>query len=1003
MPLQLTLNDGFTLRHGAQIIAVPTEKARALLAYLAVSGQAESRRSLAALFWPRLPAEAAAANLTQTIWLIRRAVAACGVDPLLSDQLTLRLNPSEIASDCAALDEADRRLQAHDHRDAAECPACLQRLRQALTPLRLGFAIGLELQDAAGFNEWLLLERERRRRRHVEQLTLLARASEREQQYARAADELEQALRFDHYDEGLQQRLVRVLAFDGRRMAALERRQQFVTLLRNELGIEADAAGAQVAEQIRHGLLRPPALPPLELPYQPPRLFGRDDDLLRLHEVLSRRGCRLVTISGIGGVGKTALAAAAAPAYRTLFSDGVYLVALGGLTAEQALTAVVGVIARHLPLTAADWDGLAVQLDGRQLLLILDNVEVRPALQQALSRLLTRVPGLIVLATARRRLGISAEQLLVLHGLDQQPGREQQPAPAVALLLHHAAQAVPGEALPDQETAAQICRLLGGLPLALLLAARHLRDSSAAALLALLQQQPQQLAADSPDLPLQHRRIGLIFTRIHHDLPAAAQQALAALLLCRGSFSAAAAEAVVGDGAAAALRELHERGLLIPLNDGRRTMHPLIRTLAAELNRPHDLQAARQRHAAHYLGRLAAFGSVQAHANGRELMLELSEDFADLHAAWQQTAADGRTAEPAALAEALARLALHSARYRECLALLTLPLSTAAPPDAALLHVAVTRIAMQQNDFALGAQHAQAALACSDAPLIRVQALRVLAQYHSDSGRPQQAEAALQQALPLTALVPAQHAALLLYTAGRCYGSIGQLETAEALLLRARDLARQAGDGPTEVRALDYLAQLPARRGDLHASLPLLEAAAEVARERGDVMVQMTTLNHLASLRALCDQPAERFVPLFDEALQLARSRLLADARIDLLHSSGYCFARVGLFERAAELLHEGLSIAHRIGMQAQVLEMVEGFGLLDARCGRPQRARRCLQIVIAHPATMAFTRQRAEALLRELPPGPSLPTDAAALQQLISELLAVPTIPAAESGNDER
>jgi DNA-binding SARP family transcriptional activator/predicted ATPase len=987
--LQLQLIDGFALCCGAQLIAVPTEKARALISYLAVSRQAEPRAALAALFWPHLSEAAAAANLTQTIWLIRRATAVYGSDPLQSDQQTLQLRSDTVTTDIAAVDTADQFLAGHDHRDVADCPACLQLLRHAVRPMRQGFAIGLELRDAPAFNEWLQIERERRRRRHVEHLTLLAQLAAREQEYVHAAQDYEQALRFDPYNEQLQRGLLRVLALSGRRAAALERYAQLTAQLQQDLQVAPEPATQQLAGQIRRDALPAPLLPPLILPYQPQQLFGRETELQVLHKLIGRRNCRLVTISGVGGVGKTTLAAAAAPLYRSLFADGICFVSLAEINEPQtALSAVAAQLSRCLPLAADSWDELALRLIDRRLLLILDNVEPAAALRQAIGRLLEQVPGLIILATARRRLALPAEQLLTLHGLDVRAGERPGPSPAVELLLSIAGRSVAADQLPDRATAAQICRLLGGLPLAVELAARSLRGSSSSALLALLQQQPQQLSGDSPDLPVRHRRIGLLFARSFHELAPATQTALTALLLCHGGFTPAAAAAVIGAGAGNALGELRERGLLMPLNGERSAIHPLIRFFAESAGAHHDRQAARQRHAAYYLAQLAQT-FTPAPGSAALLPAQLADDFANLADAWRFTAAAGASARLAGLAAPLAELALHNARYRECIELLELPIAAAAAADAALLHVAVTRVALQQNALAQAERHAQAALACSDSVVIRIQALRVLAQCHSDCGRPQPAAELYQQALALAPQVPARIAALVVYSAGRHYSTTGQLDSAEPLLLRARDLARSANDGPTEVRALDFLAQLPARRGDLHASLPLLEAALTAARERGDVMLQMTALNHLATLRALCDQPPEQFVPLFEEALQLARARLLAEARIDLLHSSGYSFARIGRTERAAELLHEGLLIAQRIGMQPYVLEMIEGFGMLAVRSGRPQTARRCLQLVIAHPATMAFTRRRAAALLAELPPGPQAAVDDSALQQLIGELLA--------------
>jgi predicted ATPase/DNA-binding CsgD family transcriptional regulator len=218
------------------------------------------------------------------------------------------------------------------------------------------------------------------------------------------------------------------------------------------------------------------------LPAELTSFVGRRGELAEVKRLLA--GSRLVTLTGIGGVGKTRLALRAAAGLRRAFRDGVWLVQLDQLRDQalvtQAVAAALGLQDRAGNAPAAT---LADYLAGRQLLLVLDNCEHLVDEAAKLADLLLRAaPGLRVLATSRESLNMTGETVLAVPPLAAPEARRRLTVAelarfsAVGLFVERAAQVVPGFALTDANMAAVagICRQLEGLPLAIELAAARL-------------------------------------------------------------------------------------------------------------------------------------------------------------------------------------------------------------------------------------------------------------------------------------------------------------------------------------------------------------------------------------------------------------------------------------------------------------------------------------------------------------------------------------------------
>lgn len=223
-------------------------------------------------------------------------------------------------------------------------------------------------------------------------------------------------------------------------------------------------------------------IPPAELA----GFVGRQGELREVRRGLSTS--RLVTLTGVGGVGKTRLAIRAAWELRRAFPDGTYVAELAGLE-DGGLVAQAIVISLGLQDQSTRWtaDTLAQQLAARRILLVLDNCEhLLDTCSRLVTRLLERCPDLRILATSRQPLGIVGERVQPLSTMrtpaddDSQSAQALRKFEAIKLFEDRAAAAVGGFEVNDHNAhvVARLCRRLDGIPLAIELAAARLRALS---------------------------------------------------------------------------------------------------------------------------------------------------------------------------------------------------------------------------------------------------------------------------------------------------------------------------------------------------------------------------------------------------------------------------------------------------------------------------------------------------------------------------------------------
>ncbi len=605
------------IEHDGAPVEFGTRKAIALLAYLAVTQRSHSRETLAALLWPEHDQAHARAALRSTLWALNKALTGAGLG---IERETIGLERS--AGLWLDVDYFhDRLAECHTHGHPADdvCHTCLPSLAEAVALYRDDFLAGFTLRDSPDFEEWRFFQAESLRRELAGALERLARGHSIRREFEATIAYARRWLALDPLHEPAHRRLMQVYAWAGQRTAALRQYHECVQLLKRELGAPPQGETIQLYEAIKENREPPPPVIPLSpdqplsgnlAAHRPPTPFvGREAELAEVARLLADPACRLLTIVGAGGIGKTRLALQSAIDHSAAFSHGVFFTPLAAVSSTEFLVPAIA-------------ESLAFQFFGRQdpkvqllnylreknLLLVMDNFEHLAEGTELLTDILESAPGVKILVTSRVRLNHPQERLIEPQGLsfptsEAAVGPEIENYSAVQLFLHSARRVHWGFALSETERpgVTHVCRLVEGMPLGVELAAAWVRVISPAEIAQEIERDLGFLATSLGGVPERHRSLRAVFDYSWKRLLEEERNVFRKLAVFRGGFDRAAAERVAG-ASLLNLSTLIDHSFLHRTPSGRYEVHELLRQYAEEDLRAdgEDYEAAHDRHCAYY-------------------------------------------------------------------------------------------------------------------------------------------------------------------------------------------------------------------------------------------------------------------------------------------------------------------------------------------------------------------------------------------------------------------
>ncbi len=583
-----------------------SRKVDALLVYLAANPREHPREILGELLWDDLPQ-------TRTMSYLRTALSSLQkqISPyLLVTRQTIGINPD--SNYWIDIHEIDTKLTIMEEKWQAQRTfnrGLAEQIQTALELYQGPFLDGFYIRDARGFEGWQVLEQERLRSRVLEALFRLAQYDLDHNQYTSGLGHVSKALQLDPLWENAYRLQMRLLAYTGQRSAVITQFETWRELLDEELGIEPDEDSIELYEQILNGEITPQAIPttPHNLPSDPTPFVNRPEEIDQISDQLDQVNCRLLTLVGQGGIGKTRLALEIARRQLENFPHGVYFINFAPLrSVDQITNTIANVFNLAFQHSGTSEQELLNYLSDRKLLLILDNFEHLLDGVDILIRLLDAAPEVKLLITTRERLNLQEEWLYPVEALtipDNLTEVTAERSASVKLFAQTAQRLQPDFNLKnDWESVVRVCQLVEGMPLAIELAASWIRIMPVSQIVTEIQNGLDIFTTSLRNIPERHRSIRAVFESSWNQLDDREQRAFRHLAVFRGSFQQEAAQSIA-ETSIFMLSNLVDKSLLNSTS-GNYSIHELLRQFAEEklTQNPQEQQDIIARHSAYYAG-----------------------------------------------------------------------------------------------------------------------------------------------------------------------------------------------------------------------------------------------------------------------------------------------------------------------------------------------------------------------------------------------------------------
>jgi len=625
--------------------------------------------------------------------------------------------------------------------------------------------------------------------------------------------------------------------------------------------------------------------PRINLPLLPTPLIGRQREVEELSQLLRDPQCRLLTLVGPGGIGKTRLAIETAAQVQAAFADGVYFVPLVSVNTTRFIVPVI-----------ADAIGFAFQSENRadpktqlfsylkekQALLLTDNLEqllTEPGIE-LLAELLAYASQLKLLATSRESSGLQDEWVFEVQGLPVPESRYAEGSAqntSVELFLQRARRAhVEFNATPEDYPAiVRICRQVDGIPLGIELAAAWVRTLSCDEIAKEIERGLDFLSVNTRDLPVRHRSMRAVFDHTWRLLSDEEKFVLVRLSVFHGGFRREAAEQVA-EATLSLLNTLVTKSLVRRSSVGRYDLHELIRQFAAEQCGEclEEQSATQARHSNYHLKYFGQSDGRLRSSTQLETLAELTAEMDNFRAAWDWAVA-----------------------HRE-FALIEQALRTFA-----MLYD--TRGWLQEALDTLG------------------RAVKALETAHEQSPPDRTDQIALGHLLTTRSLFAYR---------------LGQHERAQAMLERSLEILRPLNEPRALVEPLTFLGTVMILTGNYARALELYSEGLEKAKAVGDRFFAAVCLTEQANVALMIGKTKNAY-----ERLQsvVAEWRLIGDPRFTAfgLNFLGQSALILGRYDEARTAFEESVTLNSYVGARWNLGSAYQGLGAVAQAQGKHQQA----------------------------------------------------------------
>jgi predicted ATPase/DNA-binding CsgD family transcriptional regulator len=723
-----------------------------------------------------------------------------------------------------------------------------------------------------------------------------------------------------------------------------------------------------------------------KFPHQPTPFIAREDEVAAILRSFADPACRLLTLIGPGGVGKTRLAVESASIMAKEFTKGAYFVDLAIIRdASHIATAIAEVLNAPLSGREKTQDQLFDFIGEKELLLVLDNFEHLTTGADVILAMLASAPEVKIIITSREALNVRQEWLYPVSSLPYPPedfSGEIEQFGSVQLLLKSIQRVSPEFSIQNQLTGVvRICRVVEGMPLALEMAAAWTKTLSCDQIADEIEAGIDILTTTLNDVPDRHRSIQAIFNQSWLQINQEQRQAFSRISVFNGGFDRVAAQHIAGTSLPV-LSSLVNKSLIRFETEQRYQVHGLIRQFAEEKlkENPEDEFHTSATHCSYYSFFLGE--KLDGILGGHQIqaITEIDGEELNCRAAWKWAVAHLMTQQLIESAQALATYWAYKGRYLEirdsfenAKSALDL-LDKSEKNELARLHVYLIlawnylrtgeptkseqlAVASREIYDRLGTPHIQGD--GSDPAII----LGTIASIKGDNDAVvRYGNEAIQQSELNDHILNRKFGYYLLSSASLAQG---QYELAHSQASQSLALAKQVGDEWYMAYCLNQIGQAEYNLGNYEVAKQHFDESYAIREAFNDPEGMALALIHLGKI----DQLQGDF--------QGSENRFLRSLKIyeEINDKGGLAAAHRGLGDtslenyaliKACQHYHHALELSGEIQYLSLTFSIFIGIGKLMVQAGQTERGLELLSIASIHPASEYETKKQAQSILQQ-------------------------------------